>query len=128
MRGRKSRSGIHRSYDHIVQDIPKGRCRFDPQVTPEIIAWLFLTGARHAKMLQHMKMAPKEARSPYTDLAIRDQELRVEITSDLIRIVQQNWNRQDWLDTIVTTDEIIDDMESGPRQGPDGPPLPPTAA
>lgn len=108
MRGRKPRKGQAVAFNTICEDMNKMRTRFKPEHVPDIAAWLLVLGARHAKILAHLKeRKDKNPESSYR-AAVRDQELRVEIVGGMLAVVGQPWNRLDWLEAQETLTKLAE--------------------
>lgn len=97
MRGRKPTKGEGSEFGHLTEDLPKCRTRFRTEVLPDIGAWLLMVGYRHSTALAKMREVADESKTHNYAVALRDQELRVEIVANLLQIVGQPFNRVAWL-------------------------------
>ena len=103
----------------LTEDCPKMRTRFGKIYRPSVKAWLLMIGYRAGKTLKHLQQLHADDRTRPYDAAVRDQQLRLEIISDLIAQTDQPWNRLEWLDACQDVERL---QLGGPT---DDPPVPP---
>lgn len=107
MRAVKPKLAWDGRFDHITQECPKSRVRFDPQVVPEILAWLMGMADRYGKMLEHLAKVNMRDQTAKSLEAMRDAEVRCDMIAELMLMVPDMWNAHLFNECCITVDKVL---------------------